>query len=217
MIDKDGQPYNSRFNASLRTDRDVDELIGLCKGVLADGAVNELEAKFLSDWLDRHRECADVWPANVLYSRITEVLRDGKIAADEERELLQVLMGLTGGDARQLNAAALTTNLPIDNPLPDIVFSGRSFCFTGKFITGPREVCATTVTQLGGVVADNVKKDLDYLVLGVIGSRDWAHTAFGRKIEKAVAYKGAGEGIHIIAEEHFVAAVTQLGNGLENR
>ncbi len=31
MLDKNGQPVNTRFNARLREDREVGELVGLCK------------------------------------------------------------------------------------------------------------------------------------------------------------------------------------------
>jgi len=46
----------------MRHDRDVDELIGLCRGVLADGAVNSLEGQFLLGWLERRRDDAALIP-----------------------------------------------------------------------------------------------------------------------------------------------------------
>ena len=148
MLNRDGQPLNLAFNASLRADRDVDELMGLCKGVLADGAVNVLEAKFLADWFERHRECALEWPANVLYQRLETMLRDGRLDLEEEKELLGVLINLTGGDASCLNAAALTIGLPIDNPAPSISFPSRKFCFTGKFLLGTRSKCLSFIENL---------------------------------------------------------------------
>ena len=49
-----------------RGDRLVDELIGLCRGVLADGHVCKAEAQFLADWLARNAAVAHVYPFNKL-------------------------------------------------------------------------------------------------------------------------------------------------------
>ena len=51
-------------------DRLIDELIGICRGVIADGHVDEREAIFLGQWIENHREIADRWPVNILYSRL---------------------------------------------------------------------------------------------------------------------------------------------------
>lgn len=49
----------------------------------------------------------------------------------------------------------------------------------------------------------NITRRTSYLVIGTFGSRDWVHTAFGRKIEKAVSYREAVP-LRIVAEEHWV-------------
>lgn len=41
---------------------------------------------------------------------------------------------------------------------------------------------------------------LDYLVLGPLVTPSWAHTSFGRKIEKAIDYQRRGCLIEIIDE-----------------
>ena len=46
--------------------------------------------------------------------------------------------------------------------------------------------------------------DLDYLVIGSLASREWAHTSHGRKIEKAMDYKKKGCSINIVSEEQWV-------------
>lgn len=42
--DKDNQPYNIKYNSVMLNDRTVDELIGISKGITADGVVNQHEA-----------------------------------------------------------------------------------------------------------------------------------------------------------------------------
>jgi hypothetical protein len=43
-LDSDGQPLNLGFNHARRTERNLCELLGLAKGLLADGVVTETEA-----------------------------------------------------------------------------------------------------------------------------------------------------------------------------
>ncbi|HAW32731.1 MAG TPA: hypothetical protein DCY03_32270, partial [Planctomycetaceae bacterium] len=65
--DAHGQPLSRTFNAARLNDRKIDELIGLCKGVLADGEVTQFEVEFLQNWLRNNQEISEHWPANVLY------------------------------------------------------------------------------------------------------------------------------------------------------
>ena len=39
-------------------DRLIDELIGICRGVIADDNVDEREAIFLGQWIENHRDIA---------------------------------------------------------------------------------------------------------------------------------------------------------------
>lgn len=207
MKDRNGQPINKAFNRARRTGREADELLGLCKGVLADGLINQAEASFLTQWLQLNRETSDQWPANVLFQRLASMLKDGHLDKEEEIELLDLLISVTGGDASRLNAHSLSTGLPISDPTPDVLIPGRSLCLTGKFLFGSRDACEAEIEKRGGFPRDNITADLDYLVIGVIGSRDWAHSSFGRKIERAVEYRSKGRPLAIVAEEHFLKAL----------
>ena len=75
--------------------------------------------------------------------------------------------------------------------------------FTGKFAFGPRKECERQVHSLGGRCEESVTQQTNYLIVGTFGSRDWVHTSFGRKIEKAVAYRRSGMGLAIISEDHW--------------
>jgi len=207
MRDEHGQPCNLALNAARRTEREIDELIGLCKGILADGVVNEEEAEFLHSWLRLNRETRDLWPANVLFDRIEGMLADGKLEQDEEKELLQLLVKVAGGNAGRLNAHSLSAGLPLDVPAAHISFDGRTFCFTGRFIFGSRDRCHSEVVSRGGIVVEAITRDLSYLVIGVVGSRDWKHSRYGRKIDKAVDYRAKGVPLAIVCEELFVASL----------
>ena len=204
---RDGQPINTALNFRRRESRNTDELLGICRGLAADGSLNADEAKFLQSWLSHNREIADTWPAGVLLDRLNRVFQDGIYEASEEQELLSLLMATTGGDVGKLTDVSLSSGLPLNEPMPIISVPSRRFCFTGKFISGSRDACHESVIVRGGFITESVRKDLDYLVIGVIGSRDWVHSSYGRKIQKAVEYRESGVPLVILSERHFLDAV----------
>ncbi len=190
-------------NALRIQDRLIDELIGICKGIIADGVIEESEAIFLGQWIESNREVADKWPVNVVYARVTEFLRDGILTAEEREELLETLKDLTG-EGSPLQQQNQPTSLPLDRPEPEINFDGSTFCLTGKFVFGSMMDCEETIMEFGGSVVTNPTQETDYLVIGEFCSPDWAHTTFGRSIERAVELKDQGQGIKIISERHWV-------------
>ncbi len=192
-----------RSRTSIRIqDRLIDELIGISRGVIADGAVDEREAIFLGQWIESHREVADRWPVNVLYARLTEMLKDGILSRAEQQELLGTLRDITGGDSA--TDEQKSTSLPLDRPPPEIRFTGSVFCLTGRFVFGSMLECEETIAELGGSVVQVPTADTDYLVIGELGSPDWIHATFGRSIERAVELQQNGNGPRIISEEHWV-------------
>jgi NAD-dependent DNA ligase len=184
--------------------RKIDELLGIVKGVLADGNVSQQEAEFLLQWMESNRDAAAVWPASVLYPRIEAALADRILDSNEERDLLDLYMSTVGGNkATQIGESSDSTSLPVTRPAPAIVFAERSFCFTGKFFSGTRDWCHQQVIARGGVPADGITKKLHYLVIGEIGSRDWLHSTYGTKIQKAASYAEAGASLVIVSEEYW--------------
>lgn len=202
--DAHGQPLNSAYRREAVAERQIDELIGIVKGVLADGMVHQGEVEFLLSWLNANRAAADQWPAKAIYPRLVAALADGKVDSDEEREILDLLLAAVGGNtAPQVGEASDSTSLPLCKPAPSIVFAGQSFCFTGKFNSGTRDWCQKSVESRGGVSAGTVTKKLDFLVIGDLGSRDWLHSTHGTKILKAVEYRDRGAPLAIVSEQHW--------------
>jgi NAD-dependent DNA ligase len=208
-LDPDGQPVCRGFNAGMRSSRSMDELIGICKGCVVDGVISIEEARFLADWLEQNREIARSWPANILAARIDAIFADGAVDDVERADLFSVLTQITGGIDVPAGGAAHTTTLPIDRELKPIAFDERAFCLTGKFAYGPRDRCERDVISKGGVIKANVSKQLHYLVIGTIGSADWIHSTYGRKIEAAVELREQGVPLHIVPEEHWVSELVK--------
>ena len=105
-------------NAKRIEDRLIDELIGISRGVIADEEVAESEAIFMGQWIETHREIADKWPVNVLYVRIQEFLKDGKLDVAEQAELLETLKEFTGGGISLVEPTKSTTR---QNDLQQII------------------------------------------------------------------------------------------------
>jgi NAD-dependent DNA ligase len=100
----------------------------------------------------------------------------------------------------------------LDKPAPDVVFQGRSFCFTGVFIYGggDRSQCEAAVRARGGYCYERPNRDLNYLVIGTLAEPAWAHKTYGRKIETALELKNAGANCKIISEKRWTLAVKEI-------
>ncbi len=125
----------------------------------------------------------------------------------ERKDLAGLLSSIVGGKTGIIAGEDAATDLPVDHPAPAITWPDSVFVFTGNFAFGPRAECERQVTQLGGVCERGVTRRTNFLVTGTFGSRDWVHTSFGRKIEKAVQYRDAGLPLAIVAEDHWTAAL----------
>ena len=187
-------------------DRGISELIGIARGLVADGVVNELEADFLIRWL-KENEHITCWPFDVLNKRVRVMLADGMIDAEERQELLELLRDLIGGEPAAGKTINFASALPLTQPAPDIVFAGKTFCFTGTFAFGERKDCHAAVVRLGGKPQDKVTTRLDYLVIGSLGNEDWMHSTFGRKIQQALDFNAKGRGIAIVSEDAWAQAL----------
>jgi hypothetical protein len=207
MLDPDGQPVNPYLNQTRRIDRDVSELLGLAKGVLADGTVTEAEALLLRDWTSAHRDAALCWPIRPLIERMNSIFADGRVDEAERLALSDLLTSLVGGKAGVIVGQTATTKLPLDQPPPAIAWPGNVFVFTGAFAFGTRTDCERQVTTLGGAVASSITKRTKFVVIGTFGSRDWIQTSFGRKIAKAVEYRDSGVSLAIVGEDHWASSL----------
>jgi len=209
-FDINGQPLvRSVATRSRLLDRGVDELVGFCKGTIADGILNHQEADSLLAWINRHPDLATKFPANVLFARLTDALDDGNLDGDEAKDVFELIAECVGASG-DVSMEACTSMLPLDNPPPDLVFSGRNYVLTGRFAWGPRQDVANVIEFLGGSIKTSVSGMVDYLVCGHFGSNDWAHSTHGRKIEAAMDFKCRGYEIYIISERYWAEVIRDM-------
>ena len=100
----------------------------------------------------------------------------------------------------------------LDEPACDLVFEGRSFCFTGVFVYsgGDRSQCEAAIRVRGGYCYERPNRDLNYLVVGTFAEPAWAHKTYGRKIETALELKSAGAGCKIISEKLWALSIKKI-------
>lgn len=204
-LDDHGQPLVRRLSLARNATRDANELCGLARGVLADGAVNQAEAEYLLHWLTERPESLEVWPFSVLFPRLQEMLADGNLDSDEEAELIGLLLDYTGGGSTHAgdSASSQSTSLPLCDPAPEVVFEGCNFVLTGRFVTGTRRECEAEILRRGGQAQKSPTRATHFVVIGDLGSRDWAQSSYGRKIQHAVELREAGRPLHLISERHW--------------
>lgn len=204
ILDANAQP-NARFNVQQRIDRGIHELIGLCRGLIADGAVADEEAALLAAWIQASPDITGAWPVDILARRLLRIFADGHIDPDERADLEELVAQIVGGQTSVLVGEHVATTLPLCSPPPALRFEGQIYVFTGKFAFGPRSACEDAVHELGGKCEPSITKRTNVVVIGTFGSRDWAHSSFGRKIQKAVDYRENGASVAIVSEDHWAA------------
>jgi NAD-dependent DNA ligase len=189
------------FNRARMDHRLVNELIGLAHGIIADGAVNQAEAEYLFKWIVANAEQTDNPVLRLLYGRVEQVLADGVLDPEEASDLLETLTRFCAGDF-EIGETQKSTSLPLCDPAPAVSVGGSTFCFTGTFAFGSRKDCEKAVIDLGGIPG-SLTRTTRYLVIGAYATESWAHSSFGRKIEKAVDMRAGGVPISIIGESHW--------------
>ncbi len=205
FCDDNGQPVRL-FHRANNAAKAVDQLVGICTGILADGEVNANEAAFFAEWVRTHAPAEPMWPFTDILSRVERIFADGVCDEEERAELKEVMQALCGFAAEPLpTSATLSTTLPLCVPQPQpLLFADQQFVVTGKFAYGARTAVFEAISALGGLPTDTAPtRATNYLVVGVFASRDWVNTSHGRKIEKAVDLRDKGTGIRIISEEHW--------------
>jgi NAD-dependent DNA ligase len=190
-----------KYNGYRIPDKQLKTLNGVCMGLLADNKLNNTEIDFLYQFILDCQELKNEWPYYFLLNRIGNILEDGLITEAERIDLENTLKDFLGGTLEESGATSgISTSLPLTHN-PEIIFKGKSFCFTGQFAYGKRKECEMAIINKGGTVQSKVTMSLDYLVIGNLASEFWIETTYGRKIQMACEYNDHKKtNIQIISE-----------------
>jgi NAD-dependent DNA ligase len=208
---------NSQFAAAVaghvrHATRSMEHLMGLITGIVGDHELSNMEVQMLSTWLRENSVVTQRWPGFVIARKVEEIMADGVITEAERAHLLQVLMdlssnqfGLTGSSSPEVAA------LPINDAVT-VTLLNAGVCHTGEFMFGTRAACERATLKAGGMPSDTVTRKVDYVVVGTRVSASWAHTSFGRKIQKAAELQEKGHGIGIISERRWLESMQPRDN-----
>lgn len=86
---------------------------------------------------------------------------------------------------------------------PDVQFEDKLFCFTGISRKAKRADFKNIVESKKGKFSENVRRDLDYLIIGNDGNPCWVYSCYGRKVEQAIDLRKNGSKITIVNELDF--------------
>lgn len=196
------EAFYSRVGGDRITSRQIDELIGIARGLVADGQINQAEVEFLQKWLAANLSISGQPLIHTLYDRVSGILADGVLDKDEAADLLDTLNRFSNRDF-ELGEVLKSTTLPLCNPAPALVFPGVRYTFTGTFNYGQRKHCEAAVTDRGAT-AGGLTQKTNVLVIGVYATESWKHSSFGNKILQATEWRSQNVPIAIVSEEHWV-------------
>ena len=196
----------SRILAHKHLARSTQVLDGIIIGVLADGVLQDQEIHMLQTWLMENEDILSVWPGNMLSSRISTVLADGKIDDDERLHLVNTLQEIRHIDFSETGAAAPeNTGLPFDEHIK-VELKGKKVCHTGEFLYGTRKACEQLTSNAGGIPISSVSLQMRYLVVGTNVSPHWISESYGRKIQQALDWRNQGHEVFVIPERQWLCA-----------
>jgi NAD-dependent DNA ligase len=187
---------------------DLQTLQGICHGIISDGIIKDVEIFELDKWLDQHEHLITYYPYDEIKCLVISVLSDGKIDDEERKRLLAYFNEFSNIVTKEVAQKVENEiiNIPISGICtidPRVEFDGKTFCFTGVAKRAPRSELIQIVNDCGGIYADNVIKNTDYLIVGDNGNPCWAFACYGRKVEKAINLRKQGHKISIIHEFDF--------------
>lgn len=167
--------------------------------IMSDEANRELWQRYLFVTKDFDSDTDSLKPFDEVALKTPQIPEDWK-SSDAFRKFRDELVD-----------SILHDESPFDRPQPDVLFSKRSFMFTGKFLFGTRTACQDAVISRGGLAPEqkSVSHHIDYLVIGAEGSKTWRRGAYGNKIEDAILSRREFGLPAIISEKHWTAALNQ--------
>ena len=156
--------------------------------IIHDHRISDTEVNELRYWLEQHEELKGFYPFDKIFEVVEDILLDGVMDADEEKELLGLLDAF-------INPQTVKT---------EIDFAGKTVCLSGEFHYGSKKQVEDFLSGKGAVIAKSVTGKLDVLILGEAGSAAWKYGNYGSKYEKACQLNEKGRGIVIVKESDVI-------------
>lgn len=182
---------------------EINEIYGFCAGIACDNNITPLEVEELLSRLENYPRIQSDSRIVNLRNAAQRAIADGRITPDESEDICSWITYLVGDSATDTGLATFGNVGVLEGALEDhseVVFDGRMFVLTGRFILGPRKAVEAMISERGGSSKKTVCKNTDYLVVATEASRDWRHSHEGLKIMRAIELRDQGLGPHLVHE-----------------
>ena len=180
---------------------------GVCSGIIGRLFSNPENKHLWNAYVyttgDYDRSSTDLQPHD------KAVLARTEIPSEWKPERGSPIPGKTYKALEQLVAEVLEDGSPFDDPLPEIIIAGTTFCFTAKFLFGTRKECEAAIVSRGGSTTDGITSKTDVLVIGDTPNPNWSHGSYGNKIVNAMILKLHHQKPLIIPERYWRAILDE--------
>ena len=160
-------------------------LMGLLRGVSADGIITVDEASLVSDWMKENGYLKTSSAYGALFRLLEDALEDGILDGEEQKALFEEMRKLLNPVAKITNAMEVANNV---------------FCLSGDFEHGSKSEIEKDIERCGGVIAKSVTRKCSYVVIGSLGSERYKFGDYGTKVTKAMELQDKGFCIRVITE-----------------
>lgn len=185
----------------------IQKLHGIASGIAADGDLHTDEWVFLQNWLIENSKLKGSWPYDEIEALIVKHRSAEDLSLVEREIILHYLKDFCGFNSN--SALSHPLNEPgsaitgICAVCPEVEFTGKTFCLTGRTKKMNRNEIVERIVNLGGYYKDDISNKTDYLIVGSEGSPIWTYSCYGRKVEHAINLRKNGHKVLIIHEFDF--------------
>lgn len=182
-------PREKHFSQKTTATRELMTLLG---NVTEDGGVSVEEAGDVLAFIEGQPTFENDPSVQNIVRILSLSLSDGDISAEESKEL---------------NALFRKFLAPTDDAESEpIVFEGNTFCLSGTFEHGSKQMVQEMIERHEGCIVKSVTRKCSYVVVGGCGNENWSMGSYGEKVKKAKDLQAKGNPIRIIGERELFSA-----------
>jgi NAD-dependent DNA ligase len=199
------------INDSELTDKDrMNEFLGFCAGIIADGEVLEAEARAIVGRFQLDQHLRNHPHLTALSDTLGRALADHELTNAESEDVKSWIQRIVGDGYADTGVASIGGTSQLQDMIQHhshVEFPGRLFVVTGALRIAPRRTIARMLEELDASLVNHISWKTNYLVVSPAASRDWRSTHFGTKIEAAQKIIADGGPLRLVSEHVFEEAL----------
>jgi NAD-dependent DNA ligase len=158
------------------SDKDrMNEFLGFCAGIIADGEVLEPEAKAIVKRFQLDPDLKDHPHLLALADTLAKALADNELTHAESEDVKSWITRVVGDGYADTGQASIGNTSQLKDMIEDpglVLFPGRLFVVTGALRIAPRRSIAKMLDRLSASLVNHISVKTDYLIVSPTASRD---------------------------------------------